>query len=86
VPASTSMQWHRTARATHVASPSGELNARTMPELRRWVGNRLTEGADRIVIDLSHVTGIDEAAQAGLVICARAARAAHSRLVIDHGS
>lgn len=83
---STTVQWHRTERSAHVASPVGELNAQTMPELRRWVARQLSEGIDRIVIDLSQVSRVDDAAQAGLVICARAARAAHSHFFVRHAS
>ena len=83
---SSTLQWHRPERFAHVVSPVGELNAQTMPELRRWVAHQLSEGIERIVIDLSQVSRVDDAAQAGLVICARAARAAHSRFFVRHGS
>jgi anti-anti-sigma regulatory factor len=68
--------------AERVIAPTGELTAATMPALRRWVATRLSEGTRRIVVDLSDVSLVDESARAGLVICARAARAAHSELVV----
>jgi anti-anti-sigma regulatory factor len=68
--------------AARVITPTGALTAATMPTLRRWVATRLSEGVRRIVVDLSQVSSVDESARAGLVICARAARAAHSVLVV----
>lgn len=81
---SPTLQWHWAERSAYVVTPVGELNAETMPELRSWVAHRLSEGVGRIVIDLSHVSCVDDAALAGLVICARAARAAHARLVVRY--
>jgi anti-anti-sigma regulatory factor len=74
--------WGSSEATVRTLSPTGELTAATMAELRRWVATRLSEGVRRIVVDLSHVSVVDESARAGLVICARAARAAHSVLVV----
>jgi anti-anti-sigma regulatory factor len=74
--------WGSSEATVRTLSPTGELTAATMAELRRWVATRLSEGVRRIVVDLSHVSVVDESARAGLEICARAARAAHSVLVV----
>lgn len=68
--------------SARVVRPTGALSATAMPELRRLVSTLLSEGVRRIVIDVSGVTSIDESAAAGLVVCARAARAAHAILVV----
>jgi anti-anti-sigma regulatory factor len=80
---STSVRLDRRGRSARIVTPIGELTALTMPVLRTWIGERLSEGARRIVVDMSQVTRLDDSARAGLVICARAARAAHARLVVS---
>lgn len=65
-----------------VVRPTGALTATTIPGLRRWVATQLSEGARRIVVDLSQVTSCDDSAVSGLLICERAARAAHVVLVV----
>ncbi len=67
---------------TRVVRPTGALTATTTPGLRRWVATQLSEGARRIVVDLSRVTSCDDSAVSGLLICERAARAAHAVLVV----
>ena len=79
---STSVRFDERGRPARVVTPLGELTFLTMPELRTWIAERLSEGVGRIIIDMSKVTRLDDSARAGLVICARAARAAHSRLVV----
>jgi anti-anti-sigma regulatory factor len=76
------VQSERFSPAARVVRPTGALSATAMPELRRLISTWLSEGARRIVIDLTEVTSIDESAAAGLVVCARAARAAHAILVV----
>jgi anti-anti-sigma regulatory factor len=65
-----------------VVRPSGALTAAAIPGLRRWVATQLSEGARRIVVDLSRVTSCDDSAVSGLLVCERAARAAHAVLVV----
>lgn len=69
-------------QAARVISPVGDLTAATMPELRRAVARSLSEGAGRIIIDLSGVPQIDGFGRAGLAACSRAADAAHASLVV----
>jgi anti-anti-sigma regulatory factor len=69
--------------AARVVRPSGALTATTILGLRRWVATQLSEGARRIVVDLSQVSSCDDSAVSGLLACERAARAAHAVLVIS---
>ncbi len=69
-------------QAARVISPVGDLTAATMPELRRSVARSLSEGAGRIIIDLSGVAVVDGFGREALAACSRAADAAHASLVV----
>jgi anti-anti-sigma regulatory factor len=79
------LQSERFSPAARVVRPTGALTVTAMAELRRWVSTCLSEGVRRIVVDLSEVTSISDSAAAGLVVCARAARAAHGVLLVTPG-
>jgi hypothetical protein len=68
-------------RAAQLVSPVGDLTAATTPGLRTSVARSLSEGARRVIVDLSQVTFVDQDGRDGLAACSLAADAAHAVLV-----
>jgi anti-anti-sigma regulatory factor len=69
-------------QAARIISPFGDLTAAAMPELRRSVARSLSEGAGRIIIDLSGVALVDGVSRAGLDACSRTAGPTQASLII----
>lgn len=65
-----------------VVRPVGDLTAATAAALRRSVAVPLSQGAARIVLDLSLTRRIDRQGRAALVECSHAVRAANGTLVV----
>jgi anti-anti-sigma factor len=70
-------------RGERVIRPAGELTDTTEGALRASVTRAISQGAHRIVLDLSSVGRIDGKGRDALVECSRAVRAARATLVVS---
>ena len=66
----------------HVVRPLGDLTEATAPALCRSVAVPLSNGAPRIVLDLSMTRRIDAGGRRALIECSRAVRCAHGTLAL----
>jgi len=66
----------------HVVRPVGDLTEATAPALCRSVAVPLSNGAPRIVLDLSMTRRIDAGGRRALIECSRAVRCAHGTLAL----
>ncbi len=70
-------------RGERVIRPAGQLTDMTEGALRASVARAISQGAHRIVVDLSSVGRIDGRGRVALVECSRAARAARATMVVS---
>jgi len=74
------------SQSRDVLHPLGALDRHASPELREEIGRTLSRGPAELVIDLSGVSGVDDAGLAVLVYACRAATAAHVKLALSSPS
>ena len=70
---------HRVGEDTHVVAVAGEIDLFTAPEFKQRMSTPIDDGAQRLVVDLSHTTFIDSSSLGVLI-------GAHRRLKQRNGS